>query len=203
MASRQPTIRTLPSRRSIVAAALAFGAALALAACSGPPPATYDLSAPRESVRAGHLSGALAIAEPTAILPVNSDRIVIRTGADSVAYLSGAQWADRLPRLVQTRLIESFENAGLVGRVGRPGMTAAYSLVTELRRFEVDVTRNEAVIEISARLVTDRAGSVVAAQVFSATSPAPATQDGQAAIALDAALGDAMRRILVWTTARI
>lgn len=196
-------ICNLTPRRSLAAAALAVGAVLTLAACSGPPPATYDLSAPRESLRAPRLSGALAIAEPTAILPIDSDRIVVRTGADAVAYLSGAQWSDRLPRLVQTRLIEAFENAGLVGRVGRPGMVAAYSLATELRRFEVDVTRNEAVIEISAKLVADRSGRVVAAQVFTATSPAPATQGGQAAIALDAALGEAMRRVLVWTTSRI
>jgi cholesterol transport system auxiliary component len=143
------------------------------------------------------------INEPTAILPIDSDRIVIRTGGESVAYLSGAQWSDRLPRLVQTRLIETFERSGHLGRVGRPGLAASYVLVTELRRFEVDVARNEAVVEISARIVSDGAARIVAAQVFTAAAPASGTQGGQAAVALDAALGDAMRRIVAWSAARI
>lgn len=175
---------------------------LSLAGCGGGAPTTYDLSAPA-ATSGGRLGGALVINEPTAILPVDSDRIVIRTGAESVAYLSGAQWADRLPRLVQTRLIETFERSGHLGRVGRPGLAASYVLVTELRRFEIDVARNEAVVEISARIVSDGAARIVAAQVFSATAPAPATRDGQAAIAIDAALGNVMRRIVAWSAARL
>ena len=191
-------------RRRWALAAIACGLALALGGCGGgPPPATYDLHASQGKTAAGRLSATLVIAEPTGVQPVDSDRIVIRTGSESVAYLAGAQWSDRLPRLVQTRLIQTFENAGLLGRVGRPGLAASHVLQTELRRFEVDVTRNEAVVEISAKIVTDGASRIVAAQIFSATSPAPATQGGQAAAALDDALGDAMRRILVWTTGRI
>lgn len=194
----------LTSTRKTALAALAGAVLLALGGCGGgPPPATYDLSASQDKARAGRLSGTLIVNEPTAVQPVDSDRIVIRTGAESVAYLSGAQWADRLPRLVQTRLIETFENAGLLGRVGRPGLAASHVLMVELRRFEVDVSRNEAIVEISAKIVTDGAARIVAAQIFTATAPAPATQGGQAAASLDAALGDAMRRIVVWSTARI
>lgn len=187
--------------RGIRAACLA-ALALGLVGCGGSAPATYDLSAPTATT-GGRLAGALVINEPTAILPIDSDRIVIRTGGESVAYLSGAQWSDRLPRLVQTRLIETFERSGHLGRVGRPGLAASYVLVTELRRFEVDVARNEAVVEISARIVSDSAARIVAAQVFTAAAPASGTQGGQAAVALDAALGDAMRRIVAWSAARI
>lgn len=201
--SDRPVRRVIsPASRVKARPPLAAALLLSLAACGGSPPATFDLSAPHARA-AARLGGTLVVSEPTAVLPVDSDRIVIRTGADSVAYLSGAQWADRLPRLVQSRLIESFEKSGQQGRVGRPGLAASHMLVTEIRKFEVDVARNEAVVEISARLVTDGAARIVAAQVFSATSPAPVTQGGQAALALDAALGEAMRRIVAWAGARI
>lgn len=200
--SPDPDVQDLASFVIALRAACLGAALLALAGCGAAAPVTYDLSAPAAAAR-GRLAGALAINEPTAILPVDSDRIVIRTGGESVAYLSGAQWSDRLPRLVQARLIETFERSGHLGRVGRPGLAASYALVTELRRFEIDVARNEAIVEISAKIVSDGAARIVAAQIFSTTSPAPTTQGGQAAVALDDALGQVMTRIVAWSAARI
>ncbi len=68
-----------------------------LAACASGPPATYDLGAIGGGFSAKEARrGQLAVYEPTAVSPVDSDRIVVRTGADSVAYLSGAKWAGQL-----------------------------------------------------------------------------------------------------------
>jgi cholesterol transport system auxiliary component len=191
------------ARRLVLVAIIA--SAFALEGCAGSTTLTsYDLaSATPSHVRAGGLKGVLAVAEPNAQSSYDSTRIVVRTGPDELAYLSGAQWTEPLPRLIQERLIETFDNAKLLKLVGRPGILSEYSLHTDLRRFEIDVTSDQARVEIAARLVNDKTGLPIAAQVFSATAPAPHTADGAAAQALDAALRDAMRRIVVWSTAKI
>jgi cholesterol transport system auxiliary component len=182
---------------------LAASAVWALAACSTPPRLNFDLSAIDGGLaaRAGR-RGQLVVLEPTAILPIASNRIVVRTGADAVAYLTGAQWADQLPVLVQTRLIETFQNARLLRAVGRPGMLADYSLRTDIRRFELDVAGNQAVVEISAQLV-GASGRILAGKVFSASAPAERDDGPTITRALDAALADVMRQIVAWTAPQI
>jgi len=186
-------------------AALALVLALPLAGCANRPDATFDLSA-APAARSLHALGAqVVVSEPLATAPADSDRIVVRPTTDTRATFQGAQWAERLPRLVQTRLLQSFENAALSRFVSRPDgrVVAQYSLNTEIRRFDLDLSQGEAVVEISARLVEEGVGRIAAARIFSARI-APAGEDGAAtAAALDAALGEVMGRIVVWTAGRI
>lgn len=180
--------------------------ALLLAGCGGgPPPATFDLSAPADGFTARGLRGQLLVAEPVAGQALDSERVVIRTTADSIAYLTGAQWSDRLPRLVQARLVQTFENARLLRSVGRTGgrLTADVVLTSEIRAFEIDTQASQAVIEISAKLVNEAAGRIVAAEVFSVRVPGSASSGAAAAAALDEALAQAMRRIVAWSAARV
>lgn len=189
-----------PSRRL----ALAALPALLLAGCGGGQMESYDLAAaPAETLRAGSIRGVLAVAEPSADGPLDSERIVIRTGPDQLAYLSGAKWAGSLPGLLQGKIIASFENARLMKSVVRPGGASDYSLHVDIRRFEVDVASNLARIELSARIISDRTGRPVAAKAFSGTSPADRTADGKAAEALDAALANVLRQMVIWTAAAI
>jgi cholesterol transport system auxiliary component len=189
----------LPRRRRLFPVLLA-GSSL-LAACSSAPVATYDLTPAKGfAARAGR--GQLAVHLPEAILPASSDRIVVRTSRQSVAYLSGAQWADKLPSLVQSRLIESFQNAHLMRAVGRPGMLADFSLQTSIRRFELDTARGEAVVEISAQ-ITGPSGRIVSGRIFAANVAAPPSDPAAVASALDAALAKVMREIVIWTAPKI
>ncbi len=172
-----------------------------LAACASAPLATYDLSPAKGfAARAGR--GQLAVLRPDAILPADSDRIVVRTNPQSVAYLSGAQWADKLPSLVQSRLIESFQNAHLLRAVGRPGMLADFSLQTSVRRFELDAARGEAIVEISAQ-ISGPSGRIIAGRLFAAHVAAPSSDSAAIASALDAALAEVMREIVIWTAPKI
>ena len=176
-----------------------------LAACSAGPVATFDLSAAPEGKPVRKARGQVVVSEPSASAPTDGDRIVVRPAGDSVATLKGAQWSERLPHLVQTRLVQSFENARMLTAVGRADsrITAPYALTTEIRRFEIDVARGEAVVEISAKLVAEQSGHITAAQVFSAAVPGSASDGATAVAALDAALGSVMSQIVVWTAARI
>ena len=175
-----------------------------LAGCGGSPPATFDLTAPVAGIGGRAARGQIVVTEPNAISPVDGDRIVVRTGPEAVAFLSGAQWAERLPRLVQTRLIQTFENGRSLRSVGRPGdkMVADSSLNSEIRRFEINVMTGLAEVEVSAKLVGERSGRIIAAKIFSAQSPGSASDGAAAASALDAALSQVLRQIVVWTTSQ-
>ncbi len=183
--------------------ALAFG--LSLAACAAAPLATFDLSAPSMDGRTTRsLSGVLAIPEPSAFAPADSDRIVVRTGGSALAVIKGAQWSERLPRLLQGRLIQTFENAKLVKSVSRlgDGATADRSLAWDVRRFEMDAAEGEAKIEISVRLL-DGTGRILAAQLFSSSVPGEAGEGAAAVVALDAASQQVLRQIVLWASSRV
>jgi cholesterol transport system auxiliary component len=192
-------------RRLAVFAALAAG--LALSGCTslltgGKPPATYDLTAPSRLPRSGGASGIMVVAEPVAVAVIDSQRIVVKPGSGVVTYLPDSQWSDRLPKLVQARIIEAYENSNRLRSVGRPGdrLTVDHQLVSELRSFEIDAARNEAVVELTAKLVNDRSGKIVAASVFTARRPVAGPLDGSGAgpRALDAALGEVLTRLVAW-----
>ena len=175
--------------------------ALGVASCGGGAADTFDLSA-TSGARGRASRGQLIVAEPTAISPLESDRIIVRTSPEQVASLQGAQWSDRLPRLLQSRLVQSFENGRLLRSVGRPGdkLVADYTLTTEVRRFEIDVPTGLAVVELSAKLVGERSGRITAARIFTAKTPASARDGAVASVALDQALAQVMRDIVGWTS---
>ena len=188
-------------RGSLLLIALAGLPFTLLAACSSAPLATYDLT-PAEGFAARAGRGQLVVLLPDATLPADSDRIVVRTNPQSVTYLSGAQWDDKLPSLIQSRLIESFQNAHLLRAVGRPGMLADFSLQTSIRRFELDAARSEAIVEISAQIIGP-SGRIVGGRIFAAKVAVPPSDPAAVASALDAALAEVMREIVIWTAPKI
>jgi cholesterol transport system auxiliary component len=137
---------------------------------------TFDLSAATvDGTGPSAKTRQILIADPTALKALNSDQIVIRVSPSEIQYLSRAQWSDTLPRMVQSKLVQAFENSGKVGGVGKPGQGLAidYQVVTDIRSFEIDAASgNKAVVEISAKILNDRNGTVRAQQVFRATAPA-------------------------------
>jgi cholesterol transport system auxiliary component len=201
---------TPPSRINAALRLLASAAmATTLVACSGAlstPPTTFDLRAPSEVKPARGARAQLVVAEPSAVQVLDSDRIVVRPKVGEVSYLSGAQWADRLPKLVQVRLIQTFENAKRIGSVGSPDdkLSADATLVTEIRTFEVGVAESAvATVEISAKLVSESNGRIIAANLFRASVPARGTAGPQASEALDEALQSVLRGIVGWASARV
>ena len=176
-----------------------------LAACAGGPPATFELTAPSVGVPGRPLHGQLIVSEPTAVSPFDSDRIVIRTGAQSLALLKNTQWVDPLPDLVQSRLIETFENARLLRSVGYPGqgITGDRVLDSEIRRFDIDTVTGEATVKISCKLISVSSGRIIAAKIFSAQSPGSAASGAGAVAALNSALGQVMKEIVVWSATKI
>lgn len=196
---------SLPAGRSRSLRRLAAAAALVAvaAACSSSAPTTFDLSAPRQRSGGGPIAGQVVVAEPTAIQTFEADRIIVKDAGGAVSFLGGAQWADRLPRLVQARLIQTFENASRLRAVSRPGdrIVADYQVNSELRAFQVDAATSEAVVEISVKVVNDKSGRIVAARVFSSRVPVAKVEAASAAQALDKALSTVLLQIVRFVSA--
>ena len=116
--------------------------------------------------------------------------------------MKGAQWADRLPRVIQARLAETFQRSGEFRGVGKPGEGLAidYQVIVEIRAFEARVdgsARGE--VELFVRLLNDRNGVVRAEKTFTATAPVAGEGNDAYVGALDAAFGQAAVEIVDWT----
>ncbi|NZD62397.1 membrane integrity-associated transporter subunit PqiC [Rhizobium sp. WYCCWR 11290] len=162
---------------------------------------TYDLPAAVDGSGPAAKSRQILIASPTALRSLDSEQIVIRVSPSEIQYLSKAQWGDKLPRIVQSKLVEAFENSGKLGGVGMPGQGLAidYQIVTDIRAFEIDASNsNQAVVEISAKILNDRNGSVRAQKVFRAMAPAGGDNDGFVK-GLDRAFSNVASEIVSWT----
>jgi cholesterol transport system auxiliary component len=171
-----------------------------LAACGGgPAPTTYDLAPARDGLRRSGGRGTIVVPEPTAVAALDSDRIVIRAAAGELTYLPRAQWSDRLPRLVQARVVQTFENAGRAA-VGRPGdrLQSTVQLLIDIRNFEVREATRDAFVECAAKLAGTASGRVTGARMFRASTPVSAIDGLGATAALDASLQQVMRDMTAW-----
>jgi cholesterol transport system auxiliary component len=187
--------------RPLTGLALAVAGSLLLAGCGGGPTATtFDLSAPRDFGRVGGGAGILAVAEPTTVQTLDSDEIIVKDSAGALSFAGGAKWADRVPKLVQARLIQTFENGGRLASVSRPGerVNPDAQLNTEIRSFNIDTATGSAVVEITAKIVGDTSGRIQRARLFTARVPASAADGPQAAQALDRALSQVLIEIVRW-----
>ncbi len=166
-------------------------------------PATFELSAPPPaSTRSAATRSQILIPEPTAAKSLDSQQIVIRPTPQTIETLGASQWSDRLPRLVQLRLLQAFQNTGRVGAVGVPGQGLAidYQIVTELRRFEVTVDGGAtAVVEMSVKALNDRTGVVRSTRIFRGTAPVTGAGNPAYVAALDQAFGQVADEIVAWT----
>jgi cholesterol transport system auxiliary component len=188
-----------PDRR-VALSSLVAAIAVGVAGCGTPAPSTYDLTAARAG--AGRALGGragLIIAEPAAVFALDSERIVVRTGTGELTYLPRAQWSDRLPRLVQARIVQSFENTGRAA-VARPTdrIAGRLTLITDLRAFEIREQSREAYVEVAAKLATSGNGQIVAARVFVGSASVGSIDGPGASAALDAAQRQMTQALVAW-----
>jgi cholesterol transport system auxiliary component len=182
--------------------------AFALGACAGGDSSmqTFELLSPQDYGDARRARGTLSVALPTSIRVIDSERVVIQPNPGEVNYLSGARWSDRVPRLVQSRIIQSFENSGRIRAVTREGdsLRTDYKLDTEVREFGVLVSpQRQALVELSVKLVNSRSNQVIAAQVFTARADTGSVDGPSATAAINAAFGTVLIDLVRWTTQRI
>jgi len=183
----------------------------ALAGCAAlggvtPSADTYELGVPTISeaspVRAGTQ---ILIAEPQALKALDSQNIVVRTDPLTIRYLDESQWSDRLPRLVQMRLAQAFQNSARFKGVGLPGQGLAidYQIVTEIRAFGIEASSNTATVAFAVKILNDRNGVVASEKVFETRAAARSSSNAGYVAAIDRAFESVARDVVAWVTDRI
>ena len=167
------------------------------------PPDTFDLTAPANVDNvAGSTRAQILIVEPSALKSLDSQNIVVKASPTEIEYLAKSQWSDRLPKVVQARLVEAFENTGKVRAVSKPGegLVIDYQIVTDIRAFQANVGAGsrDALVSLSVKLVSDRTGKVVRSRVFDVAVPLGSTGAVQIVDALNAAFERAASDIVRW-----
>ncbi len=161
----------------------------------------YSLNAVPAPPAPAPLGKQLAIPDLTALLAYDSEKILSQGQAGQLEALGNAKWSDTVPKLIQAKMIQSFENNGSLGEVNRPieGVTSDYQLMMEVRRFQiVSAPEPAAEAEISAKLASGD-GRIVAARVFTAKEPVSSKEEAEAARALNAAFGTIATNVVRWT----
>lgn len=169
---------------------------------------TYELSAPVSSTKGKRRKRAqVLVAEPAALKSLDGQNIVIKPAPDEIAFLKGAQWSDRLPKIVQAALIKSFQQSRRLGAVGRPGEGLAidYQITAEIRAFEVrtSASGDQAYVELHVRVLNDRNGVVRSSRGFNASVPVVGTTNSDFVRALDSAFDEVAVDIVNWSIRRM
>lgn len=196
--------------------ALIYAGALALLLCagcvgnfltgSGPPPNLYTLT-PKSTFPDDlpEVATQLAIEETLAFSGLDASKIALKPTPTEVKYFAQARWTERSPKMVQTLLIESFENTGKIVAVGREaiGLRSDFSLKTELREFQAEYFNSAELpsvrVRINAKIVRQPRQLILASRSFEEVIGVE--EKGMAPIitAFDEALGKVIKQLVIWT----
>jgi phospholipid/cholesterol/gamma-HCH transport system substrate-binding protein len=168
---------------------------------SPPPKITYDLRALQNPGPAGKVINVQwAIPEPTAVAMLETQRFLFSPAQEYPGFAE-AMWADSLPKLIQARLIESFENYDIAHaplRMADIGQTE-FQLLIDVRRFRIAVGSGPAAeIALSARIV-DKNGKVVASRLFEESETFANVAPAEAVAAFSEAFGRIAKNAIAWT----
>jgi phospholipid/cholesterol/gamma-HCH transport system substrate-binding protein len=162
---------------------------------------TYDLRAPQNLGPASKtIKGQLAIPEPSAVAMLETQRFLFSPTKDYPGF-ADALWADSIPKLLQARLIEVFENYDIAHaplRIADIGQTD-FQLLIDVRRFRIATDSGPtAEIGLSARIV-DKNGKVVASRLFEDGERFDKIEPPAAAAAFSDAFGRIAKDMIAWT----
>ncbi len=173
---------------------------------TGPAPNLYTLT-PKSRFKEGlpTVKWQLVVEEPVAAGGLNIVRIATKSKPTNLNYFAGAQWTERAPQMIQTLLVESFENSGRIISVGRQaiGLRSDYNLRSELREFQAEYGKaNQAPVvrvRLNVKIIKQPRRSIIASENFEAKVPATSARMDDIIKAFDTALGKVLRRTVEWT----
>jgi cholesterol transport system auxiliary component len=189
---------------------LVAGAMLLIGGCAaiGGPKTEVKIYSPATAITADPAWPAadwsLAVGVLAANDMIDSPRIAVRPTPDRFQTYKGAAWADNAPDMLQTALVEGFEDSGKIAAVGRfgGGNRGDFGLLLEVRAFETVYVgdRPEAVIEAQASLYRLRGGrGVVASKRFRQAVPGGAADLDSMVSAFGQAMSAVSTDVVGWT----
>jgi len=187
--------------------ALSLTAGCSVLKIPGPPPDLYNLT-PKStfSDNLPEIYKQLTIEEPVASGGLDNNRIALRPHSTKLQFFAGARWTERAPKMVQTLLIESFENSNKIVAVGRQsiGLRSDFTIKTELREFQAEHDIEDktftVLVRINAKLVQQPQRVIVGSQSFQHAVEIKDDSGMDAIdIAFDQATGRVIKKLVEWT----
>jgi cholesterol transport system auxiliary component len=195
-----------PNRRALLVGGVSL---LALTACEsfipgqGPPPRLYRLTPKTAFEGVKKVKWQLVVEPPSAQASIDSPRIGLMLSPLRFDYYAQANWVDRAPLMVQSLIIESFDNSKAIVAVGREsiGLRPDYVLKSELREFQAEQRDGTHVVNVAlnVKLVQMPERQIMASADFDYSVPAPPNQLDPVIAAFDEALGKVLKQVVIWT----
>ena len=162
------------------------------------PKSTYPANLPRVGAQ-------LLVDVPIAPAGLDTTRIALSRSPVSLDYFADSEWTDRAPLMVQTALLESFENSRAITAIDREsiGLRADFILKTEVRHFEAEYSTPDGSpriwVTLNVKLVKMPERTIIAQTSVTRREQAAANDIQSIVLAFDEALGSAMKGVVVWT----
>jgi len=169
------------------------------------PKSTFSTNLPR-------LNQQIVVEQPSATAAVSTDQIAVQPTALRVQYLPAVRWVDRAPLIVQSLLIESFENTNRVPAVGSSaiGLRADYYIATDIREFQAilppDAGPDDPLlvdVRLNIKLIDAEEDRIIGSRSFGERVPTVTDEPADVAQAFDEALGGTMRDAIEWSIREI
>jgi phospholipid/cholesterol/gamma-HCH transport system substrate-binding protein len=167
------------------------------------PRVVYDLAAPKTFPSLEKPRSPLIVADPASLLMFETRKILVRPDGNEDPTFAGAEWSDSTPKLVQEKIIQSFENAGLAVARSSENVTADNQLFVDLRKFQLSVSASpSADVEFGAKIVSAN-GRLLGTHIFECSSPAKSVNAAEAVESLNEAFSKCVTQLVQWTTSLI
>jgi phospholipid/cholesterol/gamma-HCH transport system substrate-binding protein len=161
-------------------------------------PRIFDLAAPSLPALPAREPLQLSIADPSALVMYDTQKLLVSDGKGEISPAS-LQWSDTIPKLVQRKLAQALDQAGLrYASAGADAGMADANVQTEIRAFQIDKKPDpHAQITLALRFA-GRDGKIVDAKVFEAQAPATSDDGPSAAEAMNMAFAKIIADIAPW-----
>jgi cholesterol transport system auxiliary component len=151
------------------------------------------------------ISRQLLVDTPVAPAEIDTTRVALTRSPTTIDYFANAAWSDRAPAMVQSLLIESFEQTGKIVSVARDSavLRADYILMPELRRFEARYENGDApptvLVRLLVRLIKMPERLIIGVDIAEGRETATANAMDAIVEAYNEALGSVMKQLVTWT----
>ncbi|MGO1119757.1 ABC-type transport auxiliary lipoprotein family protein [Rhodovibrionaceae bacterium A322] len=208
--SALPTKEHNSKRRQFLMGGAALSMTGLLSACGGgilnqgPPPRFFKLS-PKSTFPEDlpNVDWQLLIDTPTSDASLDTTRVALTRQLHEIEYFARSNWIDTVPGMVQTLIVESFENSGRIVGVGRGsvGLRAEFLMMVEVREFQIsylDGGAPEAHVAMICKLVRMPRRVIVSNWRGETLVTAERNSIEAITVAFDTALGKVMKDLVAW-----
>ncbi|QAY95782.1 hypothetical protein CWB41_08570 [Methylovirgula ligni] len=168
------------------------------------PKPIYDLAVDAAAIPHINVKDQFSVPEPTAVLALDTQRMLTRSDSGQIAQFGNAQWSDNIPKLLQAKLVQALAQAGVEAQATTPDQAATATgpqLVIDLQNFALTTgPQPTAEIAFSAKIVS-ATGKIVATRDFHAAAPAAGTDVAASVAAFNKAFSDVVRSLTTWVGA--